>query len=183
MRLFIMSESENPEPARFVPDEETLADAKSLDYKQITMIDPAHGLQTKAGGLAGAVAGAAIGTNVAGPVGTLIGAAVGALAGMAGGKIAGEMFDPSAESEYWMAHHGLQPFAPPGAEYADYEMAYRTGYNNYAPGETFEQAEDDLKRYYEDHGGHFEWEKARPAARAAWDRMSYIFPLEKMNRV
>ena len=178
-----MTDPENPDAVRFVPDEETLADAKSLDYKHITTIDPGHGLQTKAGAVAGTIAGAAIGTIVAGPMGTLIGAGIGALTGTAAGKIAGEMFDPSAEAEYWMAHHGLQPLAPEGADYADYEPAYRTGYNNYAPGETFDQAEDDLKRYYEDHGGRLDWEKARPAARAAWDRMSYIFPLEKMNRV
>ena len=171
----------NPEK-NFVPDEETLADAQSLDYKNTTLTDPAHKLQSRAGGVAGAVAGGLVGTIVAGPVGALIGVVTGALTGTAAGKIAGEMFDTSAETEYWMAHHGQQPILPPGAEYSDYEPAYRTGYNNYTPGNTFEQAENDLIRYYNDHGGHIAWELARPAARAAWQRLEYIYPLDSFNK-
>ena len=167
----------------FMPDAETLADAESLDYKHETLHDPAHKLQSRAGAVAGMIAGTAIGTVVAGPVGALIGAVTGGISGVIGGKVAGEMLDPSAESEYWMHHHAGQPFVDPEKDYADYEPAYRAGYNNFTPGATFEQAEEDIKRYYGENGGagRLEWEEARPAAKAAWQRMEYIFRPEDMN--
>ena len=180
-----MEETPKPESSQtFQPDAETLADAESLEYKHITTIDPAHKVQTGAGMIAGAVAGAGIGTLVAGPIGALVGAGVGAISGAAGGKIAGEMFDPSAEFEYWQTHHAGQPWVDPKHEYTDYEPAYRVGYDNYAPGVSFEQAEKDVEREYNQRGGQHRlpWEEARLAAKAAWERMSYIFPPEKMNR-
>ncbi len=167
----------------FKPDAETLADADSLDYKHCPVTDPSHQLQKKAGGVVGLVGGTFIGSVVAGPVGALIGAAIGGTVGTLAGKIGGELVDPSAEPEYWMKHHGDQAFVKPGSSYMDYEPAYRAGYNNYTPGESFQQAEPDLILYYDNHGGlaHLPWEEARPAAKAAWDRLTYIFPLEKMN--
>jgi hypothetical protein len=176
-----------PEPAAetqpFMPDAETLADAESLDYKHETLHDPAHKLQSRAGAVAGAIAGTALGTVVAGPIGALIGAVTGGISGGIGGKVAGEMLDPSAESEYWMKNHAQQPYADPARDYADYEPAYRAAYNNYTPGWAFEQAEEDIKRYYNENGGsgRLEWDEARPAAQAAWRRMEYIFRPEDMN--
>ena len=178
-----MNSETSPDPS-YVPDAETIADATSLDYKHRTTTDPAHHLQTKSGATIGAIVGAGIGTIVAGPLGAAIGAAVGVTAGALGGKIGGQMFDPSAEAEHWMKHHGSQNYVKPETTYADYEPAYRTGYNNFTPGESFEQAEADLRRYYEETGGQsrLAWEEAHPAIRAAWDRMSYIFPIEKQNQ-
>lgn len=180
-----MNNSEDPQaPKAFVPDAETLADVESLDYKHCTLTDPAHKLQTRSGAVAGMVLGGAIGTVTAGPIGALIGGIVGGISGGIGGKVVGEMVDPSGEVEYWIAHHAAQSFVKNNSSYADYEPAYSTGYNNYTPGESFEQAEPDLIKYYQDHSGdyHLSWEEARPAAKAAWDRLALIFPLEKMNQ-
>lgn len=151
----------------------------------------AHPIRTAVGTVVGAVAGlgpgaaigAAIGTAAGGPIGTavggLAGAAVGAVAGGMGGEVVTEgIIHPDAEAAYWREHHKHQPYHDPTQAYQDYEGAYRVGYEGYArlgqSGRSFEECEPELQRDYECNCGNsgLSWEDARPAVRAAWERVA-----------
>jgi len=128
------------------------------------------------GAVGGAVAGAIIGTGVAGPVGTAVGAVIGAVVGAGGGEATKHMVNPHAESAYWREQHEKQPYAEKEVPYEHYEPAYRTGFEG--PGKhaekehrTFEEAEPHLRKEYEATGANLPWEKALPAAQAAWTRV------------
>jgi len=137
--------------------------------------DPDHPVGTGVGAAGGAMAGAAIGT-AAGPVGTALGAVVGAVAGAMAGHGVAEAIDPAAEDAYWRSTHSTLPFAK--GDYDAYQPGYRTGYEGYskvAPGTRFEEAEATLKGHYETirQGAKkaVRWDEAKPAVRAAWDRV------------
>ena len=134
-----------------------------------------HPVGTGAGAVAGAAAGAAAGTAVGGPAGTLVGGAIGAVAGAMAGRGIAEMADPAAEDSYWRETHRGEPYYVEGREYdRDYAPAYRAGYEGRVKydGRTFDEVEDDLASDYERfRAGDLTWDEARPASRAAWNRV------------
>jgi len=147
---------------------------KSRNPDPITGAPGSHPVGTGLGAAAGgAAAGAAAGT-VAGPVGTIAGAAVGAIVGGLAGKGVAEAVNPTVEDAYWRENHLRQPYAN-GRPYDDYGPAYKTGYQGYeqygSKGGTFEDREADLRKEYESTGSKLPWNDARPASRAAWQRL------------
>jgi uncharacterized protein YcfJ len=136
----------------------------------ITKTQSSHLVGTGIGAVAGgAAAGAAVGT-VAGPAGTIAGAAVGAVVG----GLAGHSVAKAVEDAYWRENHRRQSYAK-GRSYDDFGQAYRTGYEGYAQygamGSTFENREVDLRKSYEATQPKQAWDEARPASRAAWQRL------------
>ena len=133
-----------------------------------------HPVGTGVGAVAGAAAGAAAGTAIGGPIGTAVGAVAGAVAGGLAGKGVAEMVDPTVESEYWRGQHMREPYYVLGRDYDSYAPAYRAGWEGRVKydGRTFDDIEDDLSADYERfRGNDMTWEEARPASRAAWDRI------------
>lgn len=145
-----------------------------MDDKEKTATGAGAVLGGVAGGVAGgAAAGAAIG-GMTGPVG----AAVGALAGAAVGALAGKGVanaDPVAEDTYWRDNYSSRPYAS-GASYDEFGPAYRYGVDSYAKyqGRSFDEVDADLSRDWGSIRGKssLDWERARPAARDAWQRLS-----------
>jgi hypothetical protein len=137
------------------------------------------GVGAAGGGAAGAAAGAAIGAAMSGPaapVGGVVGAVVGAVAGGLAGKAAGEAINPTEEDAYWRANYRSREYVQPGADYDQYEPAYRYGYSSYTQyqGRTWDQVEPDLRRDWDRHRGtrsDLDWDRARPATRDAWQRV------------
>jgi hypothetical protein len=154
---------------------------KTIDTTQanrdpLTGAPGAHPVGTGVGAaVGGAAAGAATGT-VAGPVGTIIGAAVGAIVGGLAGKGVAEKIDPTVEDDYWRENYTGRPYVQTGDSYDDYGPAYGYGVSSYQrlAGSTFEEAEPDLARGWNDARGPstLEWDRARGAARDAWTRVS-----------
>jgi uncharacterized protein YcfJ len=148
-------------------------DYKSRNPDPIAKTQSSHLVGTGIGAVAGgAAAGAAVGT-VAGPAGTVAGAAVGALVGGLAGHSVAKAVNPSVEDTYWRENHRRQSYAN-GRSYDDYGPAYRTGYEGYAQygtKGTFEDREMDLRKSYEAAHPKLAWEEARPASRAAWQRI------------
>ena len=147
---------------------------KSRNPDPITGAPGSHPIGTGLGAAAGGAAtGAAIGT-VAGPVGTAVGAAAGAIVGGLAGKAIAEAIDPTAEEAYWRENHTQQPYTQ-GRPYDDFSAAYRVGYLGYmnlgSAGVHFEDREQELRRQYEEVHPNLSWENARPASRAAWQRI------------
>lgn len=140
-----------------------------------------HPVGTGLGAAGAGAAGAAIGA-VGGPIGAVIGAAVGAVAGGLVGKGVAEAVDPTVENAYWEKNYRTQPYYEEGTDYAEYEPAYRAGYEGYATHaasrRTFDELEPDLKRDYEARKGssRLGWDRARLAARSAWDRLERAIP-------
>jgi phage tail tape-measure protein len=143
----------------------------------------AHPVGAGAGAAAGSAAGAAIGA-AGGPVGIAIGAIVGGVAGGLAGKGVAEAIDPTAEEAFWRENHSRQEYAR-GRDYSTFEPAYRTGVSGYAHDRTFEEQEEELRRQYEDEisrdaesrrddstARQLEWEEARQASRAAYERLA-----------
>lgn len=135
----------------------------------------AHPVGTGVGAAAGgAAAGAAVGT-VAGPVGTAVGAAVGAIAGGLVGKGIAEAIDPTAEAAYWEANYTTRPYVTSGAVYADYEPAYRYGWETRAryADRRWEDVSAELAAGWPDRAGRssLSWDRAQPAVRDAWHRL------------
>ena len=133
----------------------------------------AHPLGTGVGAAGAGLAGAAIGA-VAGPIGSLAGAVVGAVVGGLAGKGVGEAMNPTEEAKYWREAHARQPYATPTDSYDNYADAYRVGYeghSKYGPSDkSFDSAETTLMSDYRDSKSPIEWERAKPAAKAAWSR-------------
>jgi hypothetical protein len=128
-----------------------------------------------AGGVAGgAAAGAAVG-GMTGPVGAAVGAAVGALAGALAAKGIAGTVDPVAEDAYWQENHASRPYAS-GLPYDEYRPAYGYGVDAYSrfPDRSFEEVEPELARDWSSKRGtsSLEWDRARPASRDAWQRVS-----------
>ena len=136
----------------------------------------AHPIGTGVGAaLGGAAAGAAAGT-VVGPVGTVVGAAVGAIVGGLAGKGVAEAIDPTREMTYWRDNYKTRPYADKATAFDDYEPAYGFGVASYTkyPGRSFDDVDADLSRDWSASRGKskLEWDRARFAARDAWDRVS-----------
>jgi hypothetical protein len=103
-----------------------------------------------------------------------VGGIVGAVAGALAGKGIAEMVDPAAEDAYWREAHTREPYYQQGTDFEHYAPAYRVGYLGRVKydGRTYNEIEDELATDYERfHGNDMTWEEARPAARAAWQRV------------
>ncbi|MEX1048527.1 MAG: hypothetical protein WED15_03300 [Akkermansiaceae bacterium] len=139
----------------------------------------AHPVGTGVGAAGGAAAGVALGA-AGGPAGMAIGGVLGALAGGVTGNAVAEGIDPTAEDAYWSENYRNEPYYQDNYDYPDYEPAYRMGYQSYGQqtGRRFEDRETDLSRSWDSHRGNsrLEWEHARPAARAGWDRVQRAHP-------
>ena|SRR5437879_9785891 len=88
------------------------------------------------------------------------------------------MEDPAEHEAYWREQHPKQPYADKNRSYEDYAPAYRLGYeaaSKYA-GKEFEEIEDDIALDYERGrpGDALPWDHARPAVKAAWDKLSGV---------
>lgn len=141
----------------------------------ITGAPGAHPVGTGVGAaVGGATAGALAGT-VVGPVGTVVGATVGAVLGGLAGKGVAEAIDPTQEDAYWRDHFSDRPYVERGSSYNDYGPAYGVGVDAFTrnPERTFEEGEPEMSREWNDkHGASsLKWERARHAARDAWDRI------------
>jgi hypothetical protein len=148
---------------------------KASNPDPITGAPGSHPIGTGLGAAAGgAAAGAAVGT-VAGPAGTIAGAAVGAIIGGLAGKGVAEKINPTVEDAYWSENHDEQDYAD-GRSYDEFGHAYRVGYEGYAEygiaGESFDAREAELRERYESAKPTLSWEEARPASRAAWEKLN-----------
>jgi len=151
---------------------------KDLNRDPITGSPGAHPVGTGVGAIAGGTAGAAVG-SIAGPAGTVAGAAIGAVVGGLAGKGVGEAVNPTVEDAYWREQYAREPYYSQGYTYDDYAPAYRTGYEarvRYAG--SFDDVEPQLERDYTGYRGPspLAWDRARHAARAAWDRVERAMP-------
>ena len=136
----------------------------------------AHPVGTGLGAIAGgAVAGAATGT-VAGPVGTVIGATIGALAGGLAGKGVAEEVNPTQERAYWSENYSERDYVEPGSSFDDYGPAYDFGVDARGRyrGHDFDDVESEMSSDWSASRGtsSLSWERARDAARDAWNRIS-----------
>lgn len=158
-------------------DEERTDDQKK-NADPLTGESGSHPVGTGAGAAGGGVTGAALGAAIGGPVGAAIGAVVGGVAGAYSGKGVAEVMNPTLEEEYWRENHATQSWADGQSSFDHYAPAYRTGYEGvmkYA-GKDYHQIETDLARDYEKHDVNpaIPWDRARPAVKAAWDRLSGV---------
>ena len=128
------------------------------------------------GGAAGAVGGALIG-SVIGPAGTVLGGMIGAVAGAAAGALAGkvgaDVFNPNTDTEHWENNFVEKPYYVRGFTFADYEPAYRYGWEQCQHHGGHAYTADALRDGWERARGYsrLTWEQAEPAVRDAWDRM------------
>lgn len=136
----------------------------------------AHPVGTGLGAaVGGAAAGAAAGT-VAGPIGTVVGAAVGAIVGGLAGKGVAEAIDPTRERIYWRENFSERDYVEKGSSFDDYGPAYGFGVNARGryPGRSFDDVESEMSNDWTTRRGAstLSWERAKLAARDAWDRVS-----------
>jgi hypothetical protein len=136
----------------------------------------AHPVGTGIGAVVGgAAAGAATGT-VAGPVGTVVGAAIGAVVGGLAGKGVAEAIDPTQERAYWRENFSDRDYVESGSSYDDYGPAYGFGVDARGryPGRDFDAVESTLSGEWAASRGasSLSWERAKHAARDAWNRIS-----------
>jgi hypothetical protein len=137
------------------------------------------GVGAAGGGAAGAAVGAAIGAGMSGPaapVGAAIGAVVGAVAGGLAGKGAAEAVNPTAEDAFWRENFRSRPYYESLYTYEqDYRPAYEYGWRTRSAnaGKKFDEVEPTLSGGWDTTraGSRLDWNKARFAARDAWDRV------------
>ena len=162
----------------------------------ITGAPGSHPAGTGIGAASGGLAGAAAGIP-AGPVGMAIGATVGTIAGGLAGKVAAESANPTspaapggdttaavvdadAEDAYWRSQFQREPYYVAPHTYDDYAPAFLTGYLGYSrlAGSRYEDIESDLERDYSANraGSNLTWLEAKPATRAAWQRVERAQP-------
>ncbi|RYZ12821.1 MAG: PA2169 family four-helix-bundle protein [Comamonadaceae bacterium] len=145
---------------------------KDMNRDPITGAPGAHPVGTGLGATGGALAGAAAG-SLAGPVGTVVGLVAGGIAGGLGGKAVAEGVNPTAEDAYWRDAHTSESYYESGTTYEEYRPAYEMGWSGRAAGHTdFDAAEPTLRDEWSTRRGSssLDWDRARPATRAAWER-------------
>jgi hypothetical protein len=135
-----------------------------------------HPIGTGVGTAGGGLTGAAIGAAIGGPVGAAIGAVVGGVAGAYSGRGVAEMMHPTEDQESWRAHHSEQPWKE--EPYEHYEPAYKAGFEaaRRHAGAHYDQIEANVARDYEKNDANpaIPWDRARPAVRSAWHRVSGV---------
>lgn len=148
---------------------------KDENRDPITGTPGAHPVGTGVGAASGGAAGAAIGTAIGGPVGAGVGLVAGAIVGGLAGKGTAEAIDPTVEDAYWRENYRNRDYVDQNTSYDTYRPAYRVGYEGYTRyrGRSYDDIETDLQRDYERSAGRsgLAWDKARRAARDAWDRL------------
>ena len=154
------------------PDDYPTDEERDVDVLTNSAMQHPAGVGMGAAG--GALVGAAAG-SVAGPIGTAAGAVIGALAGGAAGNAAAAAISPTEEELYWSENHPSQLYAEDNDDFEDFRPAYRLGVeapNRYNAG--FEAAESSLRSDWEEvkQGSSLDWNRARPAVRAAWERIA-----------
>lgn len=159
--------------------------AKNKDREPDANRDPisgapgSHPVGVGAGAAAGAATGAAVG-SLGGPVGTAVGTAVGGIAGGLAGKGVAESINPTVEDAYWREHYAATSYVAPGEPYADYQPAYRYGWEARSryKGLTWDEAEEDLERNWDTARGtsKMTWARAKHAVRDAWHRVERAIP-------
>lgn len=138
---------------------------------------PAHRMGTAIGAVSAGVAGAAAGAAMGGPVGAVVGAAAGATVGAVAGNSFVSEFDAGEEAAYWSDQYQLRPYYRSGTTFADYEPAYRYGWESARRPEfkhrTFEELEDELAAEWrkERNAVTDDWKLYRDAVRDAWHRI------------
>lgn len=163
-------------------------DEKRLhDHDRDTNPDPvtgqpgSHPVGTGIGAAGVGAAATAVGGVVGGPVGAAVGAVAGGIVGGLMGKGVAESIDPTAEDQYWRENYMSRPYYDNSYSYADYEPAYRMGYQSYGTyydsNRSYDDVEPELRdRYNREHGsGNLNWEKAKHATRDAWHRVENSF--------
>lgn len=131
------------------------------------------GLGVAGGAAAGAVAGA-----IAGPVGGAGGMVVGGIAGGLAGRAVAERLNPTVEDAYWRENFTAESYYVAGRSYKDYRPAYELGWSSRARRDgNFDTLESSLAELWNLQRGNsrLEWEQARPATRAAWDRAESVY--------
>ncbi len=127
------------------------------------------GIGAAGGGMAGAAAGA-----IGGPLGAAVGLVAGAVVGGLAGKATAEGINPTVEHAYWRDRYSNESYFENGYGYDDYGPAYEYGWTSRMghPG-AFEAAEPTLATAWAERRGtsNLSWDQARPATRAAWDRI------------
>ncbi len=136
-----------------------------------------HPVGTAVGGAAGAAAaGAAVG-SVAGPIGAAVGGAIGVAAGAMAGRLVADMVDPEMEDQFWRKNWSDRKYVDEGFTYdQDWGPAYRYGVDVYTryPDKHYDDLEENLSSGWAGVRGEsrLEWDRARHAARDAWQRLS-----------
>ncbi len=137
-----------------------------------------HPVGTGVGTAGGGLTGAAIGAVIGGPIGAAVGAVVGGIAGAISGHGVAEAMNPTVEESYWREKHGEQPWADKESNFEHYAPAYRTGYEGVMKyvGKKYDEIEVDLARDYEKNDANpaIPWDRAQPAVKAAWHRVSGV---------
>ena len=158
-------------------DEQTPKEANT-NPDPVTHEPGSHPIGAGVGAAGGGLAGAAIGAAVGGPVGAAVGAVVGGVAGAYSGKSVAEAINPTQEDEYWREHHHKQEWAGDESSFEHYKPAYKTGYEGVMKyvGKRYHEVEANLARDYEKNDANpaIPWDRARPAVRAAWDRLGGV---------
>ena len=84
---------------------------------------------------------------------------------------------PKTEAAYWRQQHSKQPYAKKYS-YAQFEHAYRTGYDSFLknPDRKFGEVEDSVAVEYEQGkpDAALPWDTVRPAVSSVWERMSGV---------
>lgn len=79
---------------------------------------------------------------------------------------------------FWQQQHPKQAYAEKMSSYEHYAPAYRTGSEaaRKHAGKQFDEIEDDIALEYERNraGSPLPWDQARPAVKAAWDRIGGV---------
>ena len=156
-----------------VKDEQKKSNA-NLD--PITGEPGSHPIGTTVGAAGGGLTGAALGGAVGGPLGAAVGAVVGGVVGAYSGRSVAEVMHPTEDEKTWREHHGEQPWKD--EPYEHYAPAYKTGFDaarKYV-GKHYDEIEADVARDYEKNDANpaIPWDRARPAVRAAWHKVSGV---------
>lgn len=134
-----------------------------------------HPLGGAVGAAVGGMAGAAMGSP-AGPLGVIAGAGVGGVAGALAGKGIAQSVNPTTEDAYWRDNYKDRSYIESGASYDTYQPAYRHGIEGYTryEGRNYQEVEPNLRSDWENspNSGTLPWEKAQPATRDAYERLS-----------
>jgi len=165
--------------------ENDLSHLPDANRDPITGTPGAHPVGTGVGTTGGALAGAAAGA-LAGPVGAIVGLVAGGVAGGLGGKAVAETVNPTVEDAYWRNAYNREAYYEPGRSYDDYRPAYAMGWSGRASrNDDFDTLEPTLATEWASARGDstLDWDNARPAARAAWDRVDRDYFSAADNRL
>lgn len=147
-------------------------DQKKVDKGVIAATADSHQAAGNIGVVGGGLAGAALGAAI-GPLGAVTGAVLGATFGAIAAKGIAEGIDPDAERDYWENRFRHEPYHDPRYSFTDYDPAYQMALRHYRPQSSFEAAEKDMSDEWAEGRGSsgLEWDQARHAAKAGWDRV------------